>query len=485
MRVNLQIDEEVFLPCYRHLLHSRASLNFLWGGRDSGKSYFIAQKLILDCLQLNYFRCILFKKTFESIKDSQWQLIKDICTEWKIDHLFTFKQQPLEIHCFNGNRFLARGCDDAAKLKSLTNPSHAWYEEGNQLSETDYLIASTTLRNNHGDVQEWFSFNPECSGDYNNFWLYKNYFATHIIKNEYSFTDHLAFTMPNGQTHYRSISSTHSTYHNNLAHCSSARIARHESYKNTNPYFYRVYTLGQWGKRLSGGEVLKCFKFEKHVEHYPYNPQLALHISFDENVNPYFPCGIFQVEGKNIYLVDEIAARHPNNKTTWVTDEIKRRYRHHKEKIYLYGDPSSQKEDVKLQAGEHLFFILQNQLQPFNAELRVLQGHPSVRQSLDFFNLLLEQNFNDLHFFVNQTCKTAISDFENAQEDASGKIDKQPQRDPHTGKSYQPFGHFIDLTRYFLCSAFADDYNLYRFGNDKPAYFLGSHTDEESGALVY
>jgi phage terminase large subunit len=485
MHVNLRIEEDLFLPCYRELLHSKASLNFLWGGRDSGKSYFIAQKLILDCLQAKYFRCILFKKTFESIKDSQWQLIKDICVEWKIEHLFTFKQQGLEIHCFNGNKFLARGCDDATKLKSISNPSCAWYEEGNQLTESDYIIASTTLRNNYGDVQEWFSFNPECDGDYQDFWLYKNYFAKHIEKNEYIFTDNIAYTMPDGSTYYRSITATHTTYHSNLQYCSKARIAKHESYKATNPYYYQVYTLGLWGKRISGGEVLKCFNYNKHVGNYAYNPNLALHISFDENVNPYFPCGIFQVNNSTIYLIDEIAAQHPNNKTSWVGDEIKRRYRHHKEKMYLYGDPASQKEDVKLQADEHLFFILQNELRQFNPELRVLKSHPSVRQSLDFFNTVLEENFNGLQFFVNAACKTTIRDFENAQEDANGKIDKQTIRDKGTGKSYQPFGHFIDLTRYFLCYAFIDDYNFYRFGNEKPTYMLGSHSEEDDGVFVY
>src|SRR6185503_6132470 len=148
-----------------------------------------------------------------------------------------------------------------------------------------------------------------------------------------------------------------------------------------------------------------------HVSYYAYNPALALHVSFDENVNPYFPCGVFQVEDRNIYLIDEIAAQHPNNKTSWVADVFNQCYSHHREKMYLYGDPASQKEDVKLQAGEHLFFILQNELREFRPELRVLKSHPSVRQSLDFFNTVLAENFNGLQFFVNAACKTCIRDF--------------------------------------------------------------------------
>lgn len=478
--INLDIDEELFLPCYRNLLNSKANINFLWGGRDSGKSYFVAQKLILECLKPEYFRCILIKKTFESIKDSQWQMIKDICTDWNIEHLFTFKQQPLEIHCVNGNKFIARGCDDPQKLKSISNPSHAWYEEGNQLEESDYIIASTTLRNNKGEVQEWFSFNPECEGDFKDFWLYKYFFAGHIEKNEYNFSDSIPFTMPDGSVYYRTITSTHTTYHNNLEYVKPQNIARHESYKATNPYYYKVYCLGQWGKRLAGGEVLKCFKYDKHVGKHPYRPDLALHISFDENVNPYFPCGIFQIDGKEIFLIDEIAGYHPNNKTTWMANEIKRKYHNHREKMYIYGDPASQKEDVKLQEGEHLFRIMANELDMFNPELRVFKVHPSVRQSIDFFNNILELNFNGLSFSVDEKCKLAIQDFENAKEDANGKIDKKTIKDKETGKTYQPFGHYIDLCRYFLCYAFLSDYDYYQFGTPTPVYMIGGDEDAQS-----
>src|SRR5580704_17607992 len=114
-KIKINIDEEVFLPVFRPLLNTKANINFLWGGRDSGKSFFIAQKLILDCLQLDYFRCILIKKTFESIKDSQWELIKNICADWNISHLFSFTVAPLEITCNNGNKFIARGCDKTEK----------------------------------------------------------------------------------------------------------------------------------------------------------------------------------------------------------------------------------------------------------------------------------------------------------------------------------------------------------------------------------
>ena len=90
--ITLDIDyDSVFLPVYKPLRNLKGiHLKFLYGGRDSGKSRDIAQRKILKCLAATYFRCILIKKTANSIKDSQWQEIKDICEEWHIDHLFKF-----------------------------------------------------------------------------------------------------------------------------------------------------------------------------------------------------------------------------------------------------------------------------------------------------------------------------------------------------------------------------------------------------------
>ena len=90
----------------------------LYGGRGSSKSDFTAKYLIYKCLTDNYFRGILVRNTYNTIKDSQYQTIKDIIFDLGLQDLFEFKLNPLEIHCLNGNRFLARGCDDTSKLKS-------------------------------------------------------------------------------------------------------------------------------------------------------------------------------------------------------------------------------------------------------------------------------------------------------------------------------------------------------------------------------
>lgn len=479
-QVEIDIDEEIFLECYRHLLDSSANINFLWGGRDSGKSYFIAQKLILDCLQKDYFRCILIKKTAESIKDAQWQTIKDICEQWGIDHLFTFKTSPLEIVCVNGNKFIARGCDKPEKLKSISNPSHAWYEEGNQLTEADYIVATTTLRSQHGPVQEWFSFNPECEGDYEDFWLFRSFFKENYDKNIMTFNSEVEFSLPDGKKFVRKFTSTHRTYHDNLQYCSPDRIANHESLRKINAYYYKVFTEGLWGKRIQGGEFYKCFSASKHAGKTKYNPLLPLHISFDENVNPYFPCGIFQIVGKKIMMVDEILGRNPNNTVKWVCSEIVRKYQGHTAGMFIYGDATSQKDDVKLEKGYDLYRLIIEALSQFKASRRVSASNPSVVMRGNFINTILEINFRDIEVIIGDHCKEAIRDFENTKEASDGTKDKKTTKDEMTGVSYQKHGHMTDLTDYLICYAFANEYVLYQNGNKQTTIQYGSNKSKSA-----
>jgi phage terminase large subunit len=286
--VLVEYDEDLFLPVYRHLQNSDADINFLWGGRDSGKSQDTAQRKILKCLSATYFREILIKKTSNSIKDSQWQTIKDITEEWGISHLFTFTTHPLEITCINGNKFIARGCDDAGKLKSIRNPSGAWIEEGNQLTEEDWITILTTIRNDKVKIQIDVTFNPECEGKYEEFHLYKTYFKEYCEKGIYTFTGYSNMTMPDKTVTSLKYTSTHSTYHDN-PNVPPERIAIHESLRHSNPYFYDVYTLGIWGKEPVGKNPF-CHAYDpvKHEsEKAIFNPVRRLIISIDFNVNPF------------------------------------------------------------------------------------------------------------------------------------------------------------------------------------------------------
>ena len=181
--INVDIDDDVFLPCYLPLVHSEEffDIDFLYGGRDSGKSRHIAMQLVISCLLPGYFKCLLIRKVLNTVRSSQYDLIKSVIEEWGLTSLFRFNETRLEIICrANKNGFYGRGLDDVGRIKSFNNPSHCWIEEGNQITAEDFVVILTSLRANQ-QVKTWFSFNPECEGNYADFWLIRSISATQIV----------------------------------------------------------------------------------------------------------------------------------------------------------------------------------------------------------------------------------------------------------------------------------------------------------------
>ena len=62
---------------------------------------------------------------------------------------------------------------------------------------------------------------------------------------------------------------------------------------------YKVNVLGEWGNVNRGGEFYKNFKVDRQVRKNKYK-ELPIHISFDENVNPYTSLSVYQAEGLKV-----------------------------------------------------------------------------------------------------------------------------------------------------------------------------------------
>lgn len=235
---------------------------------------------------------------------------------------------------------------------------------------------------------------------------------------------------------------------------------------NMPKYEYEVFVEGDWDVAMKmGGEFYKCFDIEKHTADITYDPELNLHISFDENVNPYFPCTIYQLNGKEIRLIDEITGTNPNNTVKAVCNVIKQRYPAHTQRMFIYGDATSQKADVKLEKGHDLFRLILGELSQYKPELRVLKSNPSVNMRGRFIDTVFESEFDGLRVVMNRKkCKTTINDFINTKEAADGTKAKPTERDPKTNVSFQRWGHLTDSFDYMICYAFADSYNKYQRG---------------------
>lgn len=240
MKIDLS-NPEIFNPIYLPLLQEKKRYLLLYGGRDSAKSYFAAQKVIIDTMSKEYSRYILVRKIFADIKDSQLQTIKDILKEWGLLDLFKINENPIRITFVeNGNMILARGLDKEAKTKSIKDPTGVWYEEANEISYNEFIKTTTSLRG--GIIQEIMTFNPELETE----WI-----------NSYFFPDKQSYEKQDGKFNY--VDSTrkdavilHTTYKDNN-YCTDQSAEKLEDLKiDKDLNYYKIYTLGLWGGALEG-----------------------------------------------------------------------------------------------------------------------------------------------------------------------------------------------------------------------------------------
>lgn len=433
----INIPRRAFLPVYHHLLNSDADIDFLWGGRDSGKSAHIARQLIVDCLRLPYFRCVLVRKVFNTIKDSQWQMIKDIVTDWGLSHLFIFNSSPLEIKCVNGNKFLCRGMDDPGRLKSISNPSHAWGEEMNQFDQEDFIVLMTSLRYNKGKVKVWASFNPECDGDFEEFWLYKLFFSN----NQFNFTSTWTLDLPasprfpQGKRIEYKYQSTHTTYNDNK-YCRSERIIFLEQLEHIDPYYYLVFTKGLWGNRKVTDPFCYSFSKEKHERSTQLRKDLEVCLSFDFNVNP-ITCGVYQHIGNDIWSVEAIKLE--NSDIYKLCDYIIANYNGC---LFLVtGDATGRNTTALVEDGINYYTVIKSKLRLGQAQLKVPTVNPSVKENRVLVNAVLH---NVTVSMDPVRSKGLIFDCKNVSVNDVGGIEKGDRANPKKRADH------LDNFRYYL-----------------------------------
>jgi hypothetical protein len=240
-----------------------------------------------------------------------------------------------------------------------------------------------------------------------------------------------------------------------------------QQYKANMPtYQFMQFVEGDWDVQVkTGGEAYKCFEIDKHIGDVDYNPSQPLHISFDENVNPYLPCGVFQIEGTQIKWISEIASKTPRNNINGICSEIKRLYPNHKSGVFIYGDATSKKQDTKLEHGHNFFRLIMDELKDYRPQLRVQSANPSVVMRLNWINTWFEKETDGMTLIIDRDCKHAIDDFILTKEAADGTKNKEMETDPMTKVRYQVHGHFSDLFDYFVTTAFATNYQRYQQGS--------------------
>lgn len=248
---------------------------------------------------------------------------------------------------------------------------------------------------------------------------------------------------------------------------------------------FEKFVNGDWEfQEKTGGEFYKSFDPDENTAEVSYNPALVLHVSWDDNVVPYLPVGIFQIishkdkDGvtvlEELVMIDEIAGISPRNTVEHVCNEIIRRYPAHNSGMFIYGDHTADKEDTKLSKGESFYSLVIKYLFRYKPNNRVTTN-PSVRVRGNWINTVFEREIGQLRFTVGRNCKNTIRDFIKLKEASDGTKLKSMATDNKTGARYQEFGHFTDIFDYVACSAFAFKFLQYQKGDYMPGTKIGKN----------
>jgi phage terminase large subunit len=244
--------------------------------------------------------------------------------------------------------------------------------------------------------------------------------------------------------------------------------------------------FGDWDAMpRTGGEFLKKFSRESHVRKTEWIKGDSILLSFDENVNPYVTCLVFQVRkhewGKEYVQIDEICLPDPLNRVKYVCNEFKRRYqRQFVPKLFYYGDATSQKEDTKKEKGENFFTDVHNHLQEYSPVKMVPNANPSVIDSGQFVDQILAGAVDGLMITIGENCHKSVHDYSYAKEDSDGTILKKKIKHPETGVSYEEHGHHIDALRYIIAYAEPGAYAKCRRGYDPTPVIVGGRQPDSS-----
>ena len=153
----LQIPK-VFEPVWRD--HNKMFV-VCYGGRASGKSWDIAQRLVAHALE-GYRTIVCLRQFQKSIRYSSKRVIERQIKAMGVSHLFVITDQ--RIVCMNGSEFLFEGMDRSyASLKSLEGADYCWLEEGQYVSHKSLDVLLPTIR--EGGSVIYVSINPENADD--------------------------------------------------------------------------------------------------------------------------------------------------------------------------------------------------------------------------------------------------------------------------------------------------------------------------------
>jgi phage terminase large subunit len=220
--MHIEIDPAIILPIYRDDLSDYSHrYQIFMGGAGSGKSFYVAQKLIIKALFFKR-RILVVRKVGTTIRDSVWDQFTSTLSKWNLLPYCTVNVSIFKITLPHGSEIIFKSMDDSEKIKSINNITDIFIEEASELDAEEVTQLDLRLRGQADNLQMYLAYNPVSKAN----WTYIRYHSPEAII----------------QDNTKIITST---YKDN-PYLSKEYIDSLEALINTNRNYYNVYVLGQY-----------------------------------------------------------------------------------------------------------------------------------------------------------------------------------------------------------------------------------------------
>lgn len=267
------------------------------GSRASKKSKTAALWYIYNLMKYKGSNLLVIRKTGRTLKDSCFTELKWAVSRLGVEHLWKFKESPLEAEYIpTGQKIYFRGLDDPLKVTSITVDVGVlcwmWIEE-----------AYEVMKEEHFDTLDE-SIRGECPAP-----LFKQITLTFNPWNERHWIKKRFFDAPDDPD----ILALTTNYTCN-EWLDKADLAVFERMKAQNPRRYAVAGLGGWG--VVDGLVYENWKEEMFsLNNLPSDSVSAFGLDFGYTNDPSaLFCGFLSLEQKRIYVWDELYKKGLSNK---------------------------------------------------------------------------------------------------------------------------------------------------------------------------
>ena len=284
------VPESLFNDVYVPFLKAGTRNQVFFGGASSGKSYFLAQRTVLDALHGR--NCLVLRNVARTIRGSCWNEVVKAINKMRLGEYFTIGKTEMIITTATGSQILFTGLDDTEKIKSITPAkgvlTDIWIEEATEIARDDYKQLEKRLRGESKHSKRiTLSFNPI----FREHWLFTEFFGHWV----------------DGAKEYKGdgLSILKTTYRDN-------RFLTEDDIKaledETDPYYKAVYSEGNWG--TLGDVIFRNWRTEDLSDMKKTADKLYFGLDFGFSSDP---CAVVKLHydkaHKRIYVLDEIYER--------------------------------------------------------------------------------------------------------------------------------------------------------------------------------